>query len=302
MAAGSVGVIVPVHGWAPYLAETLDGLLAQRPAPDVLLVVDDGSPQPLRLHPEHCARCTLLRLERRHGLAAARAAGLAQLDTDFVALCDGDDAWEPGSLAARVEAIGDAALCFGRALIVGPDNRPTGERWDELQPGAHDAAALRRALFEHNPICVSSALVRRETLLAAGGFDSELSGAADWELWLRLLRHGASFVYEPRAVVRYRRRAGGMSANIAAQAREQLILHERHAALVDEPTRVRVRARDLWALGAGLVREGRYAQAREALAQARALAPPSARERALEAALRVPGVRSRLGRRDPYRR
>jgi hypothetical protein len=50
------------------------------------------------------------------------------------------------------------------------------------------------------------------------------------------------------------------------------------------------------------VREGRYAQAREALAQARALAPPSARERALEAALRVPGVRSRLGRRDPYRR
>ena len=43
----SVGVIVPVHGWAPYLAETLDAVLAERPG-DVV-VVDDGSDPPLRL-------------------------------------------------------------------------------------------------------------------------------------------------------------------------------------------------------------------------------------------------------------
>ncbi|MDX6683796.1 MAG: hypothetical protein QOG94_3835, partial [Solirubrobacteraceae bacterium] len=59
-AAPVVGVIVPVHGFAPYLAETLDCVLAQLPAPDEVVVVDDASPEPLVLHPDHAPHCTLL--------------------------------------------------------------------------------------------------------------------------------------------------------------------------------------------------------------------------------------------------
>jgi glycosyltransferase involved in cell wall biosynthesis len=302
----SVGVIVPVHGWAPYLAEALDGVLSQSPAPTRVVVVDDGSSPPLRLGDAYASRVQLLRLDRRRGLAGARAAGLEALDdVSLIAPCDGDDTWEPGSLALRVAALRSApgaALSFGRALIVGPDDRPTGERWEELTPGLHDASSLRAPLFERNPICVSSVVLRRDALLAAGGLDSDLARAEDWELWLRLIAGGAAFVYEPRAVVRYRRRAGGLSADVAELARAQLELHERHADLVDEVTRARVRARDLRALADGSIRERRFADARAALRAAAALGPPPARERALAVALRVPGVRGRLGRRDPSRR
>jgi glycosyltransferase involved in cell wall biosynthesis len=302
----SVGVIVPVHGWAPYLAESLDGALAQEPQRSRVVVVDDGSTPPLRLGESHESRVQLLRLDRRRGLAGARAAGLEALDdVSLIALCDGDDTWEPGSLALRVAALRSApgaALSFGRALIVGPDDRPTGERWDELEPGLHDADALRAALFERNPICVSSVVIRREALLAAGGLDSDLARAEDWELWLRLIARGAAFVFEPRAVVRYRRRAGGLSADVSELARAQLELHERHASLVDSVSRARVRARDLRALADGSIRERRFADARAALRAAAALAPAPTRERALTVALRVPGLRGLLGRRDPYRR
>jgi hypothetical protein len=64
-----VGVIVPVHGFAPYLTETLDCVLAQRPAPDEVVVDDDASPEPLVLHPDHAPRCALLRRERCGGPA-----------------------------------------------------------------------------------------------------------------------------------------------------------------------------------------------------------------------------------------
>src|SRR3954453_17911400 len=108
------GVIVPVHGWAPFLAETLDAVLSQRPAPAAVVVVDDGSREPVALHPDHAPHCELVRRVPRGGGAAARAAGEAALDAgiELVASCDADDAWLPGKLAAQLEAIAAAEMCF----------------------------------------------------------------------------------------------------------------------------------------------------------------------------------------------
>src|SRR4051812_8144282 len=58
-AARGVGVFAPVPGSPAYLAEALDCVLAQRPAPAAVVVVDDASPEPIRLHPDHERRCTL---------------------------------------------------------------------------------------------------------------------------------------------------------------------------------------------------------------------------------------------------
>jgi glycosyltransferase involved in cell wall biosynthesis len=296
--SATVGVIVPVHGWAPYLAETLDAVLGE--SPGAVVVVDDGSPTPVRLDPSHARGCRLVRHWPRRGLAGARATGLAVLETELVALCDGDDVWEPGSLGLRVAALegaagggaggeraggGAAAACFGRALIVGPDGRATGEEWD-----VPERLELPR-LFEVNPLCVSSVVLRRDALVAAGGLDCDLPRAEDWELWLRLLGRGERLVYEPRAVVRYRRRSGALSGDIASLARAQLELHARHAGLVSDECRERVRAADQRALAAGLVRQRRYDEAADALRAAGASTLPAT----------LPGVRALRGRRDPYR-
>jgi glycosyltransferase involved in cell wall biosynthesis len=270
-----VGVVVPVHGFAPYLAETLDCVLAQEPPPGAVVVVDDGSPDPLELHPDHAPRCTLVRREERGGPAAARATGLQALNDaiELVALCDGDDSWEAGKLAVQVEAmrrVPEAALSFGRATVVGPDGRATGERWDEPAAGAHAGPELTRLLYESNPIPTSSVVLRRGALEEAGGFVSpDFAGEDwDWDLWLRLAARGETFVCVPGAVVRYRRHPGGLTADVAALARFQRALHEAHAGLVDEATRDRVLAAD---------------------------------ERALRSAERR-GLRRLLPRRDPYRR
>ncbi|HVF77726.1 MAG TPA: glycosyltransferase family A protein [Solirubrobacteraceae bacterium] len=298
------GVIVPVHGWPSLLAETLDGILAQDPRPEVVLVVDDGSTEPVALLPDHTGHCRVVRHPERRGLAYARATGLAQLEgCELVAFCDADDVWEPGKHAAQLAALAAhprAAACFGSASIVGLDGRPTGEQWDELAAGCHTADALLPLLYERNPLCVSSVLLRRDAVVEAGGLEFELPRAEDWDLWLRLLALGHAFVVEPAARVRYRRSPGALSGDIAGLASAQLHVHAAHAGLVDEVVRRRVEAADRVAHARGLVRRREYDAAREELQRAFELRPPDRSERALAALLAVPGLRSALGRRDPY--
>ena len=296
-----VVAIVPVHGAAPYLGAALDALLSQSAPLDQIVVVDDGSPEPLVLDARHAGRCTLVRREDRGGPAAAREAGLAASEADLVAFADADDRWLPGKLAAQLEALAahpEAALCFGRAVIVGPDGTPTGEAWEELPAGVHEPGALGPLLYERNPIPASSVVMRRDALVAAGGFAAPAALGSDWDLWLRLLRRGERFVYEPRAAIEYRRHAGGVTADVALLAESSLAIRDAHAELVDDATRRRLRDQDLVALARGRVRLRDYAGAREALHDAGRLAP---RDRLLAAVLRVPVLRGLLGRRDPYR-
>ncbi len=285
----TVGVVVPVRGWAPYLAEALDCILAEEPSE--VVVVDDASEDPVVLHPDHVAQgVRLVRSDERLFLPGARNHGAAALGegVELIAFCDGDDAWEPGSLTARVHALERAPWAlgaFGSARIVGADGRETGERWDGPPPGSFDDVA---ALYERNPVPMSSVVLRRS---AFAGFDTSYRSAEDWELWLRMTTAGGSWVSVPDAVVRYRRHSHAMSAQLTTLARATGELHARHAAAVSPELRALAAGRDRAGEAEGMIRAGRYREARALL--------PAGRRRTM---LAVPVLRTLLGRRDPYRR
>jgi glycosyltransferase involved in cell wall biosynthesis len=297
-----VGVILAARAPVPYLAEALDSVLSQDPGPDEVVLVDHGSEPAI----DAPAGVRLVRLDTAAGgPAVARAAGLEALDTDLVALVDADDIWEPGKLAAQLEAMAshpDAAVCFGRATVVDAAGRPTGEQLPELRPGPLSAAELRVALYERDAVPAASAVIRRGALESVGGFipEAPLPAATDWDLWLRLVTAGHAFVCEPGARIRYRRHEGSLTADVARLAEAGLAIHERHAALVDEATAANARANDLEALARGRIRQRRYSDAKRALGQAAAIRPPAKRERLLRTAVAIPGARTLLGRRNPY--
>jgi len=279
-----IGLIVPVRPPNPFLDEAVQSALSQDRAPDEHVIILD---------------------DLRKGPAEMRQEGLERLgDCDWIALLDADDAWAPGKLAAQLAAIAEhphAAVCFGRATAVGEDGQPTGEKLPELPAGLHAANDLVPVLYESNPIPTSSALIRRDWLVDVGGFAAPAPLASDWDLWLRLLARGCSFVCEPRARIRYRRHAGGVTADVAALAESMLKVHAAHAELVGEDSRRRAESRDLVLLARGRIRQRRYREAAEELEHAHALVPLPPRERAMRALVGVPVLRAVLGRRAPYR-
>ncbi len=170
-------------------------------------------------------------------------------------------------------------------------------------------------MFLANPIPLSSVVVRRERLAAVGGFAPPVRAVDagdpwlglqpqvrvdDWDLWLRLCADGSDAVCVPDAVVGYRRHPGQMTADVAGLARAQLDLHAAFADLAGPGGVQAARATDLAALAAGLARERDVPGALRAWAAVRELRPLTAGEWARVAALRVPGLRRRVGRGEVY--
>jgi glycosyltransferase involved in cell wall biosynthesis len=181
--------IIPTYNRADYVGRAIDSALEQQlPAPGQVevIVVDDESADAT---PEVAAgfgdRITYVRqANRREG--AARNAGARRASGTHFAFLDSDDYWLPGKLAtdlSRFEQPDKPALVYSRGRNVDPSDQIIGER--RLHSPEGDVFwSLAREAF----IPMSTVAVRADAFRACGGFveDRDLSGTADWELWLRV--------------------------------------------------------------------------------------------------------------------
>jgi len=186
----TITVIVPAHGASDDLWASLRAIRAASPAPDEIIVADDGSPSPLAARPE-LAGVTVVRLENRSGPGAARnlAAGAARGDILF--FIDADVVIPP-------DAVGRVARDFAER----PEYCAVFGSYDE-SPARPDFLSQYKNLFhfyihqlaeeEAGTFWAGCGAVRRDVFLSAGGFDSHrypLPSIEDIELGTRLRRAG----------------------------------------------------------------------------------------------------------------
>jgi glycosyltransferase involved in cell wall biosynthesis len=207
-----VSVIVPAYNAAATIGIALDTALAQT-WPDVeVIVVDDGSTdETTSVVAERAARDDRIRLLRRPngGVSAARNTALAAAVGAWIAPLDADDVWRPDKIERQValaERTGaDCIYCWyvrideaGHALF----DRVGGGRFQ---------GDVRAELVLGNFVGPgSSPLLRRQAVVAIGGWNERLRGNEDQDLYLRLAEHGR-FDYVPEVLVGYRQRAGSLS-------------------------------------------------------------------------------------------
>jgi cellulose synthase/poly-beta-1,6-N-acetylglucosamine synthase-like glycosyltransferase len=182
--------------------------LAQEPAPLEVLVCDDGSrddtPDRFRAWERRDPRVEYVRVEPNRGTpSAARNAGVALARGEWVAFLDDDDEWLPGKLAAQL-AHADGADVIGTNAVT-----PLGELYFAAAPVGRRPS--RREILAANPIIQSSAMVRREPLISAGGYPTEpwLRGIEDHAAWLSMSDAGARFLVLGAPLVRYSAPADG---------------------------------------------------------------------------------------------
>src|SRR3954465_4072497 len=91
-----VGVIIPTLNASRHLARAIESVMAQRPAPIDIVVIDGGSTDDsAALARSHSGVRVVY--QRGLGLGNARNEGLAAVSGDYVGFCDADDYWSVDS-------------------------------------------------------------------------------------------------------------------------------------------------------------------------------------------------------------
>jgi hypothetical protein len=181
-----VSVVVPCWNQGHYLAEAIESVLGQAYPELELTVVDDGSADNTF---EVASRFPGVRCRRQpnRGVAAARNAGLADSEGDYVVYLDADDRLLPGALEVGMRAllaIPDAAFAAGMPRDIGRDGEILRDAVQPLVTRDHYRELLKDCFIWSG----SSVVYRRAALEAAGGFGERLRAADDYELYLKLAR------------------------------------------------------------------------------------------------------------------
>lgn len=209
----TVSVIIPAYQTADLIGETLASVAAQTRTDYEVVIIDDGSTDDLE---GACApfladpRFTLHRFSNA-GVTAARNRGLGLAKGQYLAFVDSDDLMEPDYLAVMLGAIEDkpgVVLACCDALMFGVPERE-GRLLSEFEPmeGPPDLQKVLAGRF----LVYTGVTVRTAAVRAVGGYSTGMPAAEDFDLWIRLLIAGGSFVFVPRPLARYRRRAGSLS-------------------------------------------------------------------------------------------
>lgn len=238
-----ISILTPTHNRrATYLPQAIASVRALRlSVPYEHVIVDDGSQDGTSayLAGEATAdpRIRAVRHERPRGVAAARNSAARAARGVFLVDLDDDDLLAADGVERRYQfllaqperwAVHGNALSIdaeGRYLIGGDVRNyfcDDPERCAEL--------FLTSAMIPN----ASTAMYRREALLALGGWEESLSCCEDYDLWLRSLHAYGPPGFVDAIVALYRRKERGLgidSVRSGVHARNQLTVQERFQAL-----------------------------------------------------------------------
>ena len=196
---------MPAHDAGATIREAVDSVLGQTVSELELLVVDDGSAEPLRdaLGDVQDPRLRLLRHSRRAGVSAARNTALAAARAPLISQLDADDRWEPDYLEWVLPRFEDESvgLVYADAHVVGAPAGRTGFVTDRARHPVNGVPSLAKG---RNPIVAPTVTIRTGAARAAGGYATWLYGGSDLYLYLQLAEAGWRFAYVDRRLATYR--------------------------------------------------------------------------------------------------
>lgn len=183
-----VSVIISSYNRKDTLKVAIKSVLNQSMQDFELIVVDDCSPEDIEKLVKSFGdpRIKFFKTEKNFGHdGQPKNIGIKNATGDYVAFLDDDDKYRVDALKILLTYAVETKVdvVYGDYLVGGKPG------WSlDFSP-----ANLRKM----NYIAMTVAMVKRESLLAVGGFDEEVPKYKDWNLWLRLQKNGAQFMHVP---------------------------------------------------------------------------------------------------------
>ena len=217
-----VSVVVPAFNVAPFIAQTLDSVLAQTHLPCDITVVDDGSTDDTAAIVRRYAERVKFLQQRNRGAGAARNRGAREATGDLFVFLDADDLLEPQALEHQLAVharypesgfvAGDGVKFDGERIIATtllhlPEHRiKPRDRPDGIVHGRFYLESIR-----NNPLTSpGQALIPRAAFERVGGYVEARWFSEDYDLWMRLSRD-FPITLHALPVLRYRYRESSIS-------------------------------------------------------------------------------------------
>lgn len=193
-----VSVIIPTYNRKEFLLEAVASVRSQTYRDWELLIVDDGSRDGTPEAVGSLGGALRFFRQQHKGVSAARNRGLAESRGEWIAYLDSDDLWHPRKLEIQLgyaESHPEAVAAYSDEIWIRRGVRVN----QKVRHRKHSGDIFARCLT----LCIvspSSALLRKDILERAGGFDEGFPVCEDYELWLRLSRN-YPFHFDPRLLI-----------------------------------------------------------------------------------------------------
>lgn len=186
----SISLIMPTKNRAHLLPETLESILAQTYTDWELIIVDDhGTDNTEELIQKlNDPRIRYYKLPSGGGPGRGRAYGIEQARSDFLAFCDSDDLNKPHRIELEIAKLQEGVeVVYSDIEVI---NTLSNERW--VRPSQDFSQELLRNI---NFIPTPTVAMRKDVYVRSGGFDENLMTSEDYDLWQKLSRINARFLY-----------------------------------------------------------------------------------------------------------
>jgi glycosyltransferase involved in cell wall biosynthesis len=191
-----VSVIITTHNRIDLLPRAVESVRRQTVQPLEIIVVADGCEDgTAEWLTGQAAIKTIIHPDAK-GISAARNAGIALAQGEWLAFLDDDDAWLPDKLERQLEAIRLAPgyrLCHSDEIWIRHGKRVNAMHKHRKQGGWIYSDCL--------PLCVispSAVMIQCHLFDEVGVFDTSLPACEDYDLWLRICaREPVLYVDQP---------------------------------------------------------------------------------------------------------
>jgi glycosyltransferase involved in cell wall biosynthesis len=248
----SIAVVIPLYNGERYIQEAIKSALCQSLPPTEIIIVDDGSTDNGRAVVEKLARRHPITLFRKPngGQSSARNFGVAHASSKLIALLDQDDIWYRDHLEKLAEPFlqrrtVELGWVYSNLDEIDEHGRLVCRSILRFLPAQHPKRDLLCSLRSDMFILPSASLVSRKAFEAVGGFDEQLLGYEDDDLFLRMFRAGYDNVYLDEALSQWRLFGGSSSYSPRMAVSRMAYLRKLLAEFPDDPARGRFWRRDV---------------------------------------------------------
>jgi glycosyltransferase involved in cell wall biosynthesis len=217
----TISVVIPAYNAERTILETIKSVQQQSFQDFELIVINDGSTDSTLtiLSTVKDSRLNVFSYENG-GLSVARNRGISRATSEFVAFLDADDLWTSDKLELQLEVLQQnprAGLAYSWTYFMDEQKQTVHLDRPLYFEGNVHADLLVWNFLAHG----SNPLIRRDAINSVGEFNPAVSGAADWDYWLRIAEKW-EFAVVRKPQIFYRLSSTSMSSRVEFMERCQL--------------------------------------------------------------------------------